>query len=124
MSSIQQYQQDIQKYYVLREKISKIIVALNQSANSISRSDQIIKSNYKVNGNSALITNRTTNLKKSLEQTSNYLSSTILSGIDSSVENARRQIAYLEEQERIRQEEERIRQEEAERARQEAAHTA
>lgn len=112
MSSIGQYRQNIQRYQILREQIERIISKLNNATDAASGFDLEIKSSYKVNGDSAVLSSRSTNLKNKISETSRFLSNAILPNIDSSIAGARRQIANLEEQERRRREEEQRRREE------------
>ena len=116
MASIEQYQIDIQKYRNLKEQLFKIISGLEGATGCISSLDFEIQSSYKVDGNSANISNQAIALRGSLEETSDYLKNTILPSIDSSIEYAEESIAYLEELERQRREEEERRRREEEEA--------
>ena len=111
MASIGQCRRNIQKYKELKVQLKAIIAKLDTAESATGRLDLDIASSFKVNGDGALITNRTTALKRKIDDTSSYLRSTVLPAIDSSIEDERDTIDYLEEQERKRREEERKRRE-------------
>lgn len=95
MSSISQCIYDIQRYHELREKIEAIISKLNSASEYVGKVDFEIKTSYKVDGNSATISNQTTDLKNRIEDTSNYLSETVLPSIGYSLEDTRDTLRYL-----------------------------
>ena len=116
MASIEQCRHNIQRYKELKIQLKAIIARLDTAESATGRLDLDIASSFKVNGDSALITNRTTTLKRKIDDTSSYLRNTVLPAIDSSIEDERDTIDYLEEQERKRKEEEERRRREREEA--------
>lgn len=99
MSSIAQCIYDIQRYQNLRKKIKAIIIKLDSASEYVSKIDFEIKTSYKVNGNSAIISEQTTDLKNKIEDTSHFLRKTVLPSIGYSLDNTRAQLQSLREQE-------------------------
>lgn len=115
MASIAEYQQDIARYRRLKDQLRGVISNVRSAAGRTGSLDLEIRSSYQVNGDDAAISGRVADLKRELEDTTNFLDGTVMPSIDSSIDYAEREIERLEEEERRRrEEEERRRQEEEE----------
>lgn len=115
MATIQDLQNNIRRYQVLKGQISDIIVTLTNASDGTNKLSLDIKSNYQVDSNDVAVSRRAVGLKNQIDSILDRLSHEVLPAIDSSVADARNQIAYLEEQERLRREREEREREERER---------
>ena len=117
MASIEEYRQDISKYYALKDKITRIIRELDSSAQSAESLENEVASNFKVNNDTAKLAGRIGILDNGLLDTSSFLRNTILPSIDDAIANTNSEISRLEAEERRRQEEEERKRKEEEEAR-------
>ena len=106
MASIGEYQRDIQRYQVLKDKLETIVFRLNTAADAAGSVAFEVGSSCKIDGEISVVTKQTNDLKNEIVGTVNHLRSVVIPSIDGSINDARRQIAFLEEQERRRREEE------------------
>lgn len=116
MASIEEYREDINKYYTLKEKITRIINELDSAAQSAESLNNEVASNFKVNNDAAKLSGRIGILDNGLTDTVSFLRNTILPSIDDAITGARNEISRLEAEERRRQEEEERRRREEEEA--------
>lgn len=116
MASIEEYREDINKYYTLKEKITRIINELDSAAQSTESLNNEVASNFKVNNDAAKLSSRIGILDNGLTDTVSFLRNTILPSIDDAITGARNEISRLEAEERRRQEEEERRRREEEEA--------
>lgn len=118
MSSIWQCQQDIQKYRTLSSNLNSIMIKLSEAAGNVHIINSEIKNKYQINDSFTPIVTRTTNLKKSIDSTYNYLKNTVIPAIDLAISDLNKEIEKIEREERERREkEERERREREERER-------
>lgn len=117
MASIEEYRQDVNKYYALKDKITRIIRELDSAAQSAESLENEVASNFKVNNDTAKLAGRVGILDNGLLDTSSFLRNTILPSIDDAITNTNSEISRLEAEERRRQEEEERKRKEEEEAR-------
>ena len=114
MASIWESQQDIAKYNALRDKVGRIINELEVATRSAGSLENELASDYKVDNDSAKVSERANSLNRGLSETAAYLKGTIIPSIDNAIAGVRQDIYRMQEEERQREEEERRRREEAE----------
>lgn len=112
MASISQCEHDIVRYQALKGKINSIASNLSSAVHNVEDATTEIKTKYQINDNSTPLVSRSIQLKSNMENTSAYLTGTIISSIDQAIQNLNAEIERIKEEERRRAEEAR-RQEEA-----------
>ena len=104
MSSIEQYQKDVQRYQILKNKIESVAHELDLAVEHAGSVDLEIRGKYKINDGSTNLAGRAASIRDKIAETAAYLRNKVVPSIDSSVSYTNSQIAYLEEQERLERE--------------------
>lgn len=99
MASKSQLQRELVEYDRLKTKLAVVVGSLNKGGNDVNNIKPTIENHYSVNesGNTAGI--RAKNLADNILETSNYVKNTIFPAIDEKIEEIKREIKRIEEEE-------------------------
>lgn len=103
MSLEQQYQNDINKYSALKNKLDSVTSYLSDAMDNVNNLKSNITDNYYVNDNDTPISIRVQKLYNDINSTYNYINNTIYPAIDSSTNSSRQKIAAEQEKEKARE---------------------
>lgn len=106
MASIEGYRHDIRQYNDIKWRIWKIIESLDAATQDSSRLSSEVASDYKINGNPTKVVDRIDVLDRAMRDEIDYLRNRIIPALDDAIDDAEREIEWLEEEERRREEEE------------------
>ena len=98
MSSIQEHWDNIARYERLKSQVRRIISELNLAAGRTDSLKSNIERCYQIDGSGAAMASSVVNLQHDIRETANYLSNSVIPGVDSSIDYERREIQRLEEE--------------------------
>lgn len=102
MASKYQLQRDLTRYEYLKNNLGTVVTELNSANDSIGKIKTTIDDNYSINDSGNKTGERAKKLYNNVSETSNYVKNTIIPAINKKMEEIRKEIERIEEEEEAR----------------------
>lgn len=104
MASISECENDIRRYERLKDNIFSVIDKLSSASSSAYNLSIELKNKYQVDDGNTPVTSRVTTLKNNIEKTSTSLKNKVIPAIDRAINDLKKEIERLIEEERLEEE--------------------